>query len=836
MTGHRIDVSLRCGADPERGDRPRFEFGPTSIGDEGGWKVATYGFTLKLLEGSLRRYPKHHLALSSSQPRITIGVIGHIGRTDRRMGDLGREFADAKIEIATDHDHLLHQMESVPPRVKSWLSTVGRNGRIIWSDGVGRHMILSDRDIKKRLEEGSLVIDPLDDPELQIQPASVDLRLGGEFLEFRQSNIPYINPDSPAQVEDYTQRTIVEDVEIIGQTTLDSGTNVEHYNTDKFILHPGDFVLGTTKERVEIPDDLIAHVEGRSSLGRLAIVVHASLPYDEQVFLWTPTEGFGFYPIGHIVEEERPARAVAFDPRTLDVRTFPVTDYITNPTKRIYRVTLQSGREVTVTKDHNLFTIDEHGGIIRLPSEEAEGELVLVPGTLPDPRGEERTIDLVNLFGGDDEVIAYASDGFGEVTWQDNIPLVSQRQYSERGAAPLSCVTPTDTPADTEVAFKQSDEKLPRYLDVSPEFGWVLGFYIAAGSCKRNQIQFSNTNEDYLDRVEAYFDRYETSLYRRDSGRIERLTVSSALWEKLFGRLAGTGSEKNIPWRAWNWNNEVLSALLQGLIDGDGHRRSERDTLHTSNEDLADRTQYLATRLGYLSTVYSRERSQYIEMSDTYNTCTMWSVDIQKSAHKRGQYLPVPSGLLKQYRDTVGLTMAEAAEHMGYSSKSSIAKLENKEYDSVKRDTLRRIRDAYREAGADTTRLNQLLNNEVRFDKVVSVEATNRVEPTYDLEVQPQGRTIENFIGGRGGVFLSNTAGLCDPGYRGQITLELSNLGTAPVSLRPGMRVSQLTFTELSSPAERPYGSDRGSKYQDQQGPQASRIEKDEEFGGDQLG
>jgi len=83
-------------------------------------------------------------------------------------------------------------------------------------------------------------------------------------------------------------------------------------------------------------------------------------------------------------------------------------------------------------------------------------------------------------------------------------------------------------------------------------------------------------------------------------------------------------------------------------------------------------------------------------------------------------------------------------------------------------------------------------------------------------------------------VFLSNTAGLCDPGYHGQITLELSNLGTAPVALTPGMRISQLTFTELKTPADRPYGAERGSKYQDQSGPQASKIQGDREFGGDQ--
>ncbi|WP_423999919.1 dCTP deaminase [Haloarcula salina] len=118
-------------------------------------------------------------------------------------------------------------------------------------------MILSDADILRRLEEGDLVVEPLDDPDIQIQPASVDLRLGREFLEFQHANIPCIHPNSEDEVADYVDETIVEE-------------------DGEFILHPGDFVLGTTHERVAIPDDLIAHVEGRSSLGRLAIVVHAT--------------------------------------------------------------------------------------------------------------------------------------------------------------------------------------------------------------------------------------------------------------------------------------------------------------------------------------------------------------------------------------------------------------------------------------------------------------------------------------------------------------------------------------------------------------------------------
>ena len=122
---------------------------------------------------------------------------------------------------------------------------------------LGPDMILSDADILERLEAGDLVVEPLDDPDLQVQPASVDLRLGAEFLEFQHANIPCIHPNAEREVDEYVSETVVDPDE-------------------EFILHPGDFVLGTTYERVEVPADLIAHVQGRSSLGRLAVVVHAT--------------------------------------------------------------------------------------------------------------------------------------------------------------------------------------------------------------------------------------------------------------------------------------------------------------------------------------------------------------------------------------------------------------------------------------------------------------------------------------------------------------------------------------------------------------------------------
>lgn len=118
-------------------------------------------------------------------------------------------------------------------------------------------MILSDRDIRARLDAGDLKIEPLFDQALQIQPASVDLRLGPEFIVYKPGEIACLDPRAPESLGAAVERARVREGEA-------------------FTLHPGDFALGSTLETVSIPADLVAQVDGRSSVGRLAIVVHAT--------------------------------------------------------------------------------------------------------------------------------------------------------------------------------------------------------------------------------------------------------------------------------------------------------------------------------------------------------------------------------------------------------------------------------------------------------------------------------------------------------------------------------------------------------------------------------
>jgi dCTP deaminase len=117
-------------------------------------------------------------------------------------------------------------------------------------------MVLSDRTIKEEVAAGRLVFDPYD--EGLVQPSSVDMRVDRSFRVFNNSRYPFIDVREP--MENLTELVTVEDDE-------------------PFVLHPGEFVLGQTLERVRLPDDLVARLEGKSSLGRLGLLIHSTAGY-----------------------------------------------------------------------------------------------------------------------------------------------------------------------------------------------------------------------------------------------------------------------------------------------------------------------------------------------------------------------------------------------------------------------------------------------------------------------------------------------------------------------------------------------------------------------------
>jgi len=122
-------------------------------------------------------------------------------------------------------------------------------------------VLLSDRDIRAEIDRGRVVLDPYD--ESMVQPSSVDIRLDRFFRVFENHRYPHIDP-----AEDQPELT----------------RSVEPDGDEPFILHPGEFVLGSTYEVITLPNDVAARLEGKSSLGRLGLLTHSTAGFIDPGF------------------------------------------------------------------------------------------------------------------------------------------------------------------------------------------------------------------------------------------------------------------------------------------------------------------------------------------------------------------------------------------------------------------------------------------------------------------------------------------------------------------------------------------------------------------------
>ena len=119
------------------------------------------------------------------------------------------------------------------------------------------NMVLSDRDIKKYLKEGKIKITPQPDLLKQLGSCSLDLTLGKTFRIYNPRSVAVIDPYDPTLIDRLTSMVEVK----VGES---------------FILHPGEFALGVTNESLKLPDDITARLEGRSSIGRLGVIIHST--------------------------------------------------------------------------------------------------------------------------------------------------------------------------------------------------------------------------------------------------------------------------------------------------------------------------------------------------------------------------------------------------------------------------------------------------------------------------------------------------------------------------------------------------------------------------------
>ena len=602
-------------------------------------------------------------------------------------------------------------------------------------------MILSDRSIREELAAGRIKLEPSDDS--LIQPASVDVRLDRYFRVFLNHTMPVI--DVRKNLEELTRLVEIDD-------------------DRPFVLHPGEFVLGSTFERVALPDDLVARIEGKSSLGRLGLLIHSSLPAGEELLV-RDDQGVRRRTIGEIVKEQRRCEIVGFDPETFEVGYHEVTGFYEGPEDRIFEVRLASGRRICVTAGHNLFTLD-HDGHVRTArtAELADGVMVAVAGDIPEPPDARARIDLRPLIPegqradllveGPTVERAMAEDWATVSAWLEEAGL-SPGDHRSTGRLPWTiaeCVPGVHEGLGEGdfVRGRNEHHPLPLAIVVDADLAWSLGMYVAEGSVRDDgQVVITAHHQHHLDRLEATFARLGLPVHRGPGAIACSSKLLSDVFAWLMGRQAAT---KRAPSAVFGWPRELVEAFLDGLVDGDGSVAAGGETsVWTTSVGLVSDVLLLFACLGKAAG----------STCEATTTPPRWQVRAPQGEHE----------------------------------------------------------------GVDTSALDRLIAGGLAWDRVVEVIDTGQWEPIYDIEVRPDGKKIGNFLAGRGGVFASNTAGFIDAGFDGHITLELSNVANLPITLYPGMKIGQISFLRMTTPADVPYGQGAlGSKYQGQRGPTPSRY------------
>ena len=654
------------------------------------------------------------------------------------------------------------------------------------------------------------MIDPLSTSS--IQPSSIDVHLDRFFRVFLNHTRTVI--DVKEDLRDLTQL-------------------VEIAEDGAFILHPGEFVLGSTLEHITLPDDLVSRIEGKSSLARLGLLIHSSLPGSETVFVrehgrLRPVE------IEAVVRKQMQAYVVAFDPVTFNVGYHEITGWYEGPPDRIYEVELASGRRVRVTAGHNMFSLDEYGQLVKLrTSQLMPGTQVAVPAAIPLQSELDTTLRILDHVPDPAPAELTVSGPSVERIFREHHDEIADQlrargirhgaYYRARSRLPYELVRTFESVAasltsEDRVGWRGGRNALPAQIEVTPDLAWLLGMYVAEGYRRRQQVVISNTVQPRLDRLESTAFDLGLTVHRGPKA----ITICSAAFAAFLGWI-GTGGKaptKRVPPIVFSWPKDLIEAFIEGLVDGDGSTDGGRTSVWTTSSGLVSDLLVLFALLG--------RRAGSCRRPPRGNAVQIWQVYAPHNEHKLLTSVPLPDRLLTELRRGAELTQGQLAALAGYSYPTDICNIETRRgREAVRRRTLRRIRDALvgRCAEPRLQYLDRLVDGHLAWDRVVEVRDTGITEPIFDLEVRPGRRRIENFLAGSGGVFVSNTAGFIDPGFSGHITLELANVATLPITLYPGMKIGQLSFMQMTTPADVPYGAaSLGSKYQGQRGPTPSRY------------
>ncbi|MBI5060908.1 MAG: DNA repair and recombination protein RadA [Candidatus Aenigmarchaeota archaeon] len=567
-----------------------------------------------------------------------------------------------------------------------------------------------------------------------------------------------------------------------------------------------------------LANNILSHNSGKSQLGfQLAINVQlpaekgglngacvfvdteASLPYNERILVGHNNK-FEYIEIGKLVEgmlsvgdtirvgetlstaqNSLNMHAVSFDPDDLKIKKFHITGFMKHKPQKVYDVRLSSGRNVRVTKFHNFFSLDSACNMVPVSTQNLRvGSRIAVAGKIP-VGGSLDTIDLSDFLK-DEQLYVRGSHEFKEVLFRLKTILKKtalkrdgnkDRAYNWIRRSELTLdvfneikrfLVNTDF-NKLKIGGWSRKNTLPMIIKIDSDFMRFLGLYVAEGSCivkKYNRdsvvhrVIITNTSKDVEDDVTALGSRLGLTFIRNKSDIKTESKPFALLIKKLC--LGDSAHTKRLPEFVLNLDEDRIKSFLSGYVRGDGSI-SDSGTVacETASQKLVGDLIYATTSVG----IPSRRRLVLRKCdSKTGKPSYTYSISWQETPAKSARLQELPNhnsqigSLLKNVRKKSGLSQKRLAE-LSCTHAGTINHIESGYIKSVRRSFLEKLLDNFIDCG-EKAALKRIVMSDIWFDEVVSVEECG-FEPVYDIEVLPDDRNIQNFIGGDGGIILHNT-------------------------------------------------------------------------------
>jgi len=481
----------------------------------------------------------------------------------------------------------------------------------------------------------------------------------------------------------------------------------------------------------------------------------------------------------YVAEPKKRIEVLAFDPEDYRVKPFPITAVMKHPPKKIYRVKLASGREVKVTRYHNFFTLSEDGKLIPISTEDlSPGTFIAIPSKIP-MIAEEIIMDLSEIlsncpekfwvYGGEEfkSFLKGISKELRKIAKSLGVGPDRVYNWRSRGSLPLHVynhikhLIPERVASTLRIGGKNRRNSLPIKITLDRDLAFFLGLYAADGSKTEvnNQVIITSKNETVKEFMKRFARKLDLNVRKSERNPDLIITSKPLIWFLKSLGIGDSATSKNAPAFLLGAPEEIRIAWLEGYLLGDGseNRLSRQVSCETISKPLANFILYLTESLGIPSRncMITRSKNDGIHVSRNI----YWSLEPIREPH----LLNIPAKpfgkMLKRIREKYGLTMKALAEAAGFKTEGSIWQIESGYLNRIERSKAAKLLSALESLGVreeSIRRFIKLINGDIWFDEVVDVEKVGE-EPTYDFEVMPDGKPVENFIAGYGGIFLHNT-------------------------------------------------------------------------------